>query len=230
MKGKGLLFALCTLMLFWGTTAFAQPEKAAQFQEHKVLAGETASTISDHFHVKKKDFLMLNNFPPDIKLTPGTVVLIKQLKDGEKAVEENWNDNSEASTVYSGPAITPSYSDSRTHVGKASSSTSSNNEQPATTSSKKTEKAESSSYSSSSSRESLPPPSSPPAKTTTSAAPTPGPGGVQYTVSDDGYHVVEKGQTFYRIALTYHLTVDKLKELNNMSNTNISVGQKLKVK
>jgi LysM repeat protein len=42
--------------------------------------------------------------------------------------------------------------------------------------------------------------------------------------------VVEKGQTFYRIALIYGLTIDQLKALNNMSNTNIAVGQKLKVR
>lgn len=57
-----------------------------------------------------------------------------------------------------------------------------------------------------------------------------GPGGIKYQVSESGYHTVEKGQTFYRIALIYGLTVDQLKALNNMPNMNISVGQKLKVK
>ncbi len=228
MKSKRLLLAIFTLLLFGVTAAFAQPEKAAQFQEHKVLAGETAATISDHFHVKKKDFLMLNNFPPDVKLTPGQVVLIKQLKEGEKAVEEDWNGSKdEGSSVYSGPAITPSsYGDSRTHVGKATASPPASSTAaapaPAPAAEKKTEKPVNSSSGAASNSQPAPALSSKPATT--------GPGGVQYTVSDDGYHVVEKGQTFYRIALTYHLTVDKLKELNNMTNTNISVGQKLKVK
>jgi LysM repeat protein len=57
-----------------------------------------------------------------------------------------------------------------------------------------------------------------------------GPGGTQYKVSDSGYHIVQRGQTFYRIALIYGLTVDQLKALNNLTNTNVEVGQKLRVK
>ena len=56
-----------------------------------------------------------------------------------------------------------------------------------------------------------------------------GPHGEVYNVSKTGYHIVGKGQTFYRIALIYGLSVEELKQLNGMSNTNISVGQKLKV-
>ena len=53
--------------------------------------------------------------------------------------------------------------------------------------------------------------------------------GTKYKVAESGYHTVEKGQTFYRIALIYGLSVDELKALNNLSNTTISVGQKLRV-
>lgn len=67
----------------------------------------------------------------------------------------------------------------------------------------------------------------PPAKTESN--PLVGPNGAKYTLSGGGFHVVQKGQTFYRIALIYHLTVDELKALNNMTTTDIKVGQELKV-
>ena len=57
-----------------------------------------------------------------------------------------------------------------------------------------------------------------------------GPGGTKYNVASDGYHTVQRGQTFYRVALIYGLTVDELQKINNLPNTNIEVGQKLKVK
>src|SRR5437762_4429714 len=49
----------------------------------QVTAGETAQSIADKFGIRKKDFLMLNNFPESVKLKPGDVVLIRQLKNGE---------------------------------------------------------------------------------------------------------------------------------------------------
>ena len=57
-----------------------------------------------------------------------------------------------------------------------------------------------------------------------------GPDGTKYEVSADGYHVVKYGQTFYRIALIYGLTIKQLQDLNNMNSPAISVGQKLRVK
>ena len=56
-----------------------------------------------------------------------------------------------------------------------------------------------------------------------------GPNGAKYEVTGGGFHIVQKGQTFYRIALIYHLSIDELKALNNMTNTDIKVGQELKV-
>ena len=53
--------------------------------------------------------------------------------------------------------------------------------------------------------------------------------GTGYSVTNSGVHTVEKGQTFYRISVIYGISVDKLKEMNGLTNTNISVGQKLKV-
>lgn len=55
------------------------------------------------------------------------------------------------------------------------------------------------------------------------------PNEITYVKSSDGYHLVERKQTLYRIALTYGLTVDELKTLNSMNTTDIMVGQKLKV-
>ncbi|CAN5545575.1 hypothetical protein BH11BAC2_BH11BAC2_02640 [soil metagenome] len=43
------------------------------------------------------------------------------------------------------------------------------------------------------------------------------------------YHIVQKGETLYRISKEYNLTVDELKQLNNLTSNNVSVGVKLKV-
>ena len=56
-----------------------------------------------------------------------------------------------------------------------------------------------------------------------------GPNGAKYEMSSGEFHVVQKGQTFYHIALMYHISMDKLKALNNMTTTDIKVGQELKV-
>ena len=55
--------------------------------------------------------------------------------------------------------------------------------------------------------------------------------GAQYIpfVSDDIY-IVKKGDTLYAIARKYNLTVDELKELNNLTSNNLNIGQRLKVK
>lgn len=43
-------------------------------------------------------------------------------------------------------------------------------------------------------------------------------------------HVVAKGDTLYNISKRYNLTVEELKNLNNIKGTNIMLGQELKVK
>jgi len=45
----------------------------------------------------------------------------------------------------------------------------------------------------------------------------------------DGLHTVENGETLYSIAIKYNTSVQKIKKLNNLSNSKIIVGQKLKV-
>lgn len=51
------------------------------------------------------------------------------------------------------------------------------------------------------------------------------------TSSDgDGYYTVVNGDTLWSIANRYGLTVDELKQLNNLTSNTISVGQRLRVR
>ncbi len=49
-------------------------------------------------------------------------------------------------------------------------------------------------------------------------------------VLNENYYIVQKGDSLWGIANKYGLNVDKLKELNNLSSNNLSIGQKLLVK
>ncbi|MDO8368366.1 MAG: LysM peptidoglycan-binding domain-containing protein [Saprospiraceae bacterium] len=44
-----------------------------------------------------------------------------------------------------------------------------------------------------------------------------------------GYHRVVKGDTLYKLSRDYGLTVDRLKQINNLPNSDIKIGQLLKV-
>ena len=46
----------------------------------------------------------------------------------------------------------------------------------------------------------------------------------------EGEHIVQQGDTLYSLSKKYNITVDELKSLNNILDTGISIGQKLKVK
>ncbi|AHG76039.1 N-acetylmuramoyl-L-alanine amidase [Mannheimia varigena USDA-ARS-USMARC-1296] len=48
--------------------------------------------------------------------------------------------------------------------------------------------------------------------------------------SNNGYHIVQQDETVYSIARAYGTTPQKLSELNNLKNYQITVGKKLKVK
>lgn len=48
--------------------------------------------------------------------------------------------------------------------------------------------------------------------------------------STELYHTVIKGDTAYNISKKYNITIDQLKKLNNLSDINIKLGQKLRVK
>lgn len=45
----------------------------------------------------------------------------------------------------------------------------------------------------------------------------------------DDYYTVQKGDTLYKIAILYNISVDELKRINNLNTNTISVGQKLLV-
>lgn len=53
--------------------------------------------------------------------------------------------------------------------------------------------------------------------------------GVPYSVKGDNYYIVVKGDSLWSIAKKFNTTVDKLKELNNLTTNNLSIGQKLVV-
>lgn len=49
--------------------------------------------------------------------------------------------------------------------------------------------------------------------------------------TDAEYHIVQKGESLYRISLDYHTTIERILQLNNLENPDkISEGQKLRVK
>lgn len=58
--------------------------------------------------------------------------------------------------------------------------------------------------------------------------------GVKYTYDGDmvneNYYIVQKGDSLWSIANKYGITVDKLKDINNLKSNLISVGQKILVK
>ena len=177
-------------------------EKLPRFQEHYVRDRETPSSIAQDFNIRLKDFLMLNNFPDEVKLKPGQKVLIRILKDNENVAKES--------------PYKPV-----TAEEKQPKETSAPAEKPVAVKEKHTAKTVSSETST----------------TTTYATRTPavdqsqlvGPNGAKYEMTGGNFHVVQKGQTFYRIALIYGLKIEELKELNNMTTTDIKVGQELRI-
>lgn len=44
-----------------------------------------------------------------------------------------------------------------------------------------------------------------------------------------GYYEIQKGDTFYSVSKKFNLTVEELKEKNNLSDNTLSIGQKLRV-
>ena len=51
-----------------------------------------------------------------------------------------------------------------------------------------------------------------------------------YTESEITFHVVEPGDTMYKIAKKYKISIDKLLELNQKDNFDLSLGEKLIIK
>lgn len=183
-------FFVLTFAIFAFTISPAQSkERLPRFQEHYVRERETPSSISSDFSIKTRDFLLLNNFPADVKLKPGQKVLIRVLKDGETVEKE---------TPYSAPR--KNSADEKNKPDEATKKPQNTKKESAATS-----------------------------KGETTTEMLVGPNGAKYELSSGGFHVVQKGQTFYRIALIYHISIDQLKKLNNMTTTDIKVGQELKI-
>ncbi|CCG54110.1 Putative muramidase [Flavobacterium indicum GPTSA100-9 = DSM 17447] len=52
----------------------------------------------------------------------------------------------------------------------------------------------------------------------------------QEIVLNEGEYVIQKGDTLYSLSKKFNLSVEELKQLNNISDTAIAVGQKIKTK
>ncbi len=230
-------FILAVLFSSFVFTAAAQDD-IPRFQKHEVQEGETVASICKAFNVNLQEFCLLNDFPESITLSEGQIVLIKQLAPGEMEVEETLPAKKERKIVRTDDAITYEKEEEAKPADKPAASSSSSGraaEKPVK-------------------KEATPAPTerqvakSEPAKTESAPARTAfvdekpgvtpastkavevGPGGVRYNVSKDEYHVVSKGQTFFRIALIYGLTIEELKEINGLTSTTVEIGQRLKVR
>ena len=204
-----LVLAICTV-LSYGQSKDPLP----RYQQHYVLERETPSSIAHDFNVRIRDFLMLNNFPADVKLKTGQKVLIRLLKEGENAAIENpYVPPSKDWISREGEPTNTEKSDKPNTAPTKSAETKSAAVQPVETKTATTKTA-----------------STKPASTS-SASPDMlvGPNGAKYEMTSGSFHFVQKGQTFYHIALMYHLTMDELKKMNNMTTTDIKVGQELRV-
>lgn len=182
-------------------------ERLPQFLKHKVKPGETITSIAELYNVNRTDLLLLNDFPEEVLLTTNQIILIRVLEPGEEA-----------------PPLPPDYKESKPTAAQKKATTEPE-KKPVPTEVKQEQPAEVKKGQAVAATEKAAPK---PAATT--SAPTVGPDGTVYKVTDGEYHIVEKGQTFYRIALIYGLTLDELKALNGLNSTTVSVGQKLRVK
>ena len=233
-------FSIIPAILF---ALFVQAQnEPTHFVRHTVEWDETIYSIPVHYSISTKDFLNLNHFTSDIKLSEGQTVLIRPMTPGEvlalnktaiqekttaatpepKAAEPQPVKSEELTSkkeiaqqevvvekkepaVIEKPApvvveVKAPLEEVKPIVEKREKAIQAFNEAPVAKADKK-----------SFANEDL------------------GPNGITYTISNSGYHQVEKKQTFYHIALIYGLTVDELKRINNMASTDIAIGQKLKV-
>lgn len=239
-----LAFVLSTLFF----TADAQQVVYTRYQKHEVQAGETAAQIAKKYNLALTDFCLLNDYPENIRLKEGTIVLIRALAPGEMEVEENLPAKKERKIVRTEDAITYEEPVEKKTETKTTTTTTTREKTVVKEESAPVEKTEKNEPAKTTTVV-----KSEPVKTTTTTTTTVksqpavveekpgitpastkavevGPGGTKYNVSQSDYHVVAKGQTFYRIALIYGLTVQELQEINGLSNTTIEIGQKLKVR
>jgi membrane-bound lytic murein transglycosylase D len=204
---KKVICTAITLLLLCITFISAQAQfqtsdkvAAPRFYKHKVRVNENMQTISSYYAVSTGDLSLLNNIAPDHKLKPGDIVLIRELKEGEP-------ENVIAEDPKDAPAVTAKREKSTPETAAATTATASaERKSPATQ------------------RAAAPAPTA-----SVSTDVLRGPDGTTYEKSATAYHIVEKGQTFYRITKIYGLTAEQLMSMNNLSTTVLEVGQKLKV-
>lgn len=208
MKVLARIFFVLAALLVCSLYGVAQ-ERLPQFLKHKVKPGETMNSIAELYNVNKQDMLLLNDFPEEVFLETNQIILIRQLKDNEEATPLPADyKTGKTTTATTTKAAEPEKKVTATTVVKKEEAV--KKEEPVKTEAPVAEK-----------KTVVP--------VTVNKAETVGPDGTKYKVAESGYHVVEKGQTFYRIALIYGLSVDELKAINNLSSTTVSVGQRLKV-
>jgi len=207
-------FSLFSLFLFATTILFAQ----SKFLKHKVRQGETIGSIAAKYEADKNYILMLNDFPPSVKLNAGDVVLIRELKPGEEQALETRDFVESSSSTYTPPA--PKAEPAKTERVSEPAKT----EKVVAETKAEVKKVERTVAASAA------PTSDPKAGASAQAGDVVNFNGTTYSVTDDGYHVVEKGQTLYRLSVIYKTSVDKIKALNGLTSNDVPVGTKLKVK
>jgi len=206
-------FSLFSLLLFATTILFAQ----SKFLKHKVRQGETIGSIAAKYEADKNYILMLNDFPPSVKLNAGDVVLIRELKPGEEQVKETRDFVETSSSTYTPPAP-------KSEPVKSEKVSENVKYERIVDIKPEVKKAERTVALSSA------PTSDPKAGVSAQAGDVVNFNGTTYSVADDGYHIVEKGQTLYRLSVIYKTSVDKIKSLNGLTSNDVPVGTKLKVK
>ncbi|MFM2307127.1 MAG: LysM domain [Bacteroidota bacterium] len=233
-----LSFTLAITLLFSAFVLTTNAQDAIpRFQKHEVQEGETATSIAKSFNVDLQSFCLLNDFPESVTLTEGQIVLIRQLEPGEMEVQENLPAKKERKIVRTDDAISYEKPAEKTTESKpaAKPAEAKSTAKPAASEEKAIVKKETAPVAKSAPVESAPAktafvdekPGITPAST---KAVEIGPGGTKYNVTKGEYHVVAKGQTFFRIALIYGLTVEELKEINGLTSTTVEIGQRLKVR
>jgi LysM repeat protein len=201
-------FSFFSIFFLATTLLFAQ----TKFLKHKVRQGETIGSIAAKYETDKSYILMLNDFPPTVKLNAGDVVLIRELKPGEEQVKETRDFVESPSSTYVPPAPkaepvkTEKIADTKPEPKRVERTV-------ATTTTS-----------------SAAPTSDPKAGATAQVGDVVNFNGTVYNVSGDGYHIFEKGQTLYRLSVIYKISVDKIKALNGLTSNDVPAGTKLKVK
>lgn len=218
------------MVLFAIFTISAKDGFCQDYLMHKVEYGETVYSIPVHYNSTTLEFLAINGFEINVDLKPGMMVKIRPYKEfeiqnitkpAEKPVMASATSKKDEMMLATKLAVEkPDFSKSEVA-----------NAEPVKTAPAKKEVAEPvavvvADYSNKS------------GAPTTSAynfiydankTTDMGPNGILYKISKNGYHVVEKKQTMYHIALIYNTTIENLLKINKLQSTNILIGQKLKV-